>query len=140
MPYCLSQMTTRVATSRAKAQADAPYVGRYLDNTGRVDADGVAHGFDMTKPALAETLGLGRDALAREQRAMAPKSQQRLTEMLEIVGLVRDWAGNERAAMAWYRSEPIPAFGGRTAEALVKQGRATLVREYLDHLAMGGFA
>ena len=43
-------------------------------------------------------------------------------------------------AMAWYRAEPIPAFGGRTAEALVKSGSAAAVRDYLDHLATGGYA
>jgi hypothetical protein len=42
--------------------------------------------------------------------------------------------------MAWYRAEPIPAFGGRTAEALVKAGEAAAVRDYLDHIAAGGYA
>ena len=42
--------------------------------------------------------------------------------------------------MAWYRAQPISAFGDRTAEALVKSGQAAAVRDYLDHLAMGGFA
>ena len=62
------------------------------------------------------------------------------TEMLEIVGRIVDWAGGEKQAMAWYRAEPIPAFGGRTAEALVKSGNATAVRDYVDHLATGGYA
>ena len=60
--------------------------------------------------------------------------------MLEIVARVTDWAGGERQAMAWYRSEPIPAFGGRTAESLVKDGKAAPLRDYLDHLAVGGYA
>ena len=42
--------------------------------------------------------------------------------------------------MAWYRAEPIAEFGGRTAESLVKDGKATAVRDYLDHVALGGFA
>ena len=42
--------------------------------------------------------------------------------------------------MAWYRAEPIPAFGGRTAESLVKDGKAAAVRDYLDGVALGGFA
>ncbi len=42
--------------------------------------------------------------------------------------------------MAWYRAQPLPAFGDRTAEALVKEGKATAIREYLDHMAVGGFA
>ena len=42
-------------------------------------------------------------------------------------------------AVAWYRAEPIPAFGERTAEALVKDGKAAAVRDYLDRVALGGF-
>ncbi len=118
----------------------ANFVTRFLGDRGKVDVDAVSTGLGISKPALAETLGLGRDALARSTRADGPKSQQRMTEMLEILGLVSGWAGSDRAALAWYRSEPIPAFGSRTAEALVKQGRAGVVREYIDHLALGGYA
>ena len=60
--------------------------------------------------------------------------------MLEIVGRVETWAGGKDQAMAWYRAEPIAALGGRTAEALVKDGKATALRDYLDHVALGGFA
>ena len=62
------------------------------------------------------------------------------TAMLEIVARIVEWAGGEKQAMAWYCTEPIPAFGGRTAEALVKEGRAAAVRDYLDRVATGGFA
>ena len=60
--------------------------------------------------------------------------------MLEIVSRISTWAGGKDQAMAWYRAQPIAAFGGRTAEALVKSGQAAALRDYLDHLAMGGFA
>ena len=60
--------------------------------------------------------------------------------MLEILQRVQLWAGGPAQAMAWYRAEPIPAFGGRTAESLVKSGSASAVRDYLDHLATGGYA
>lgn len=73
-------------------------------------------------------------------RANAVKTQSRVREMLEIVSRVSAWAGGKDQAMAWYRAQPIAAFGDRTAEALVKSGQATAVRDYLDHLAMGGFA
>ncbi|NPU63962.1 DUF2384 domain-containing protein [Bradyrhizobium sp. 83012] len=61
-------------------------------------------------------------------------------ECLEIIHRISDWAGGEEAATFWFRSEPLPAFGGRTAEALVKEGRAETVRNFLDHVALGGFA
>ena len=64
----------------------------------------------------------------------------RMTEMLEIISRVRGWAGGEAQAMAWYRSQPIPALDGRTPEALVRDGQADSVRSYLDHIAVGSFA
>ena len=42
--------------------------------------------------------------------------------------------------MAWYRAQPIAAFGDRTAESLVKEGKAAAVRDYLDYMAQGNFA
>ncbi|HYZ61276.1 MAG TPA: XRE family transcriptional regulator, partial [Acetobacteraceae bacterium] len=82
--------------------------------------DRVAEHFGMSKVQLAETIGLARETLYRPERMQARKTQARATEMLEIVGRVTEWAGGEKQAMAWYRAEPIPAFGGRTAESLVK--------------------
>jgi uncharacterized protein (DUF2384 family) len=107
---------------------------------GMVEIDAVVERFGMSKGQFAETIGLAPETLRRTTRLSAPKTQARITEMLEIVARVTDWAGGEKQAMAWYRAEPIPAFGGRTAESLVKDGKAAALRDYLDHLAMGGFA
>ena len=60
--------------------------------------------------------------------------------MLEIVSRIASWAGGKHQAVAWYRAQPISAFGGRTAESLVKAGEARALRDYLDGLATGGFA
>jgi hypothetical protein len=112
----------------------------FLLSSDPINVDATADRFSITREALAQTLGLGRSALGRKDRATARKSQQRLRELLEIVSIVREWAGSDLAAMSWYRATPIPAFGGRTAEAVVKDGNGHLVREYLDHLAIGGYA
>ncbi|KKB84724.1 XRE family transcriptional regulator [Devosia limi DSM 17137] len=111
-----------------------------MDPAGRIAAERVANGFGMSKSQLAETTGLARETLYRSERIGAPKAQGRLREMLEIISRVSEWAGGKEQAMAWYRAQPLPAFGGRTAEALVKNGQAGAVRDYLDHLALGGFA
>ena len=115
-------------------------VAAFLNAKGNVSVPRVAEHFGMSMTQLGETIGLTRDTLYRTARLEAPKNQSRATEMLEIVARIVDWAGGEKQAMAWYRAEPIPAFGGRTAEALVKEGRAAAVRDYLDHVATGGFA
>lgn len=43
-------------------------------------------------------------------------------------------------AFAWYRAQPLPSFGDRTAEDLVKEGRAEAVRRHLARIAAGGYA
>jgi hypothetical protein len=111
-----------------------------MDARGAVNLDDVAETFSMSKAQLAETAGLAREVFQKTSRREGPKAQSRVREMLEIINLVQGWAGGPAQAMAWYRAEPIPAFGGRTAEALVKSGSAAAVRDYVDHLATGGYA
>jgi hypothetical protein len=55
-------------------------------------------------------------------------------EMLEIITRISKWAGSDAQALAWYRAEPIPAFGGRTAESLVKDGKTSAVRARCGHV------
>lgn len=121
------------------AFASAP-MADVMDGAGMVDVDRVADIFHMSKAQLAETAGLGTAAISKADRRLAPKTQSRITEIIEIINRVRDWTGGEAQAMAWYRSQPIPALDGRTPEALVKSGQAGAVRDYLDHLALGGYA
>jgi hypothetical protein len=111
-----------------------------MDERGAVKVDDVAEALGMSKLQLAETAGLAREVFQKASRRDGPKAQRRVREMLEIINLVQGWAGGAAQAMAWYRAEPIPAFGGRTAEALVKSGNAAAVRDYVDHLATGGYA
>jgi DNA-binding XRE family transcriptional regulator len=128
----------------AQSQKTQSYGGllilSYMDKGGKIAVQQVADGFGMSKTQLAETAGLARETLYRLERSRATKTQNRLREMLEIISRVTDWAGGKEQAMAWYRAQPLPAFGGRTAEALVKDGKAAAVRDYLDHMALGGFA
>ncbi len=112
----------------------------FLDRQGLVAVDLVAERFGMSKAQLAGTVGLNPVTLQRSARAGSPRAQARLSEMLEIISRIADWAGGEKQAMAWYRAEPLPEFGGRTAEYLVRDGKANAVRTYLDHVALGGFA
>ena len=141
-----SRRTTPPAAGEATAAAaetprpGARFVTSFFDDKGLIQVDRVIDRFGMSRSQLAETIGLRPETLQRVSRAVAARTQSRVTEMLEIVARVTSWAGSERQAMAWYRAEPLPAFGGRTAESLVKDGKAVAVRDYLDHIALGGFA
>lgn len=111
-----------------------------LAGNGRIDPLQVARDLGVTKSDLAATLGLPADALMREERIRADKTQSRLAEFTEILHRIEPWAGGLRPAFAWYRSQGIAALGGETAEALVKTDRAGHVRTYLNAIAAGAFA
>jgi hypothetical protein len=111
-----------------------------MDKTGNVAVGTVARTFGMSAVQIATSVGLPAEAVHKRSRMLAPKTQRRIKEMLEIINRISVWAGGKDQAMAWYRSQPISAFGDQTAEALVKAGKADLVRDYLDGLALGGFA
>lgn len=125
---------------QAVRMREEPLIVSYMDRSGKIAIGQVADGFGMSKGQLAETAGLARETLYRTARSQTARTQARLREMLEIISRVSDWAGGKEQAMAWYRAQPLPAFGGRTAESLVKDGKAGAVRDYLDHMALGGFA
>lgn len=89
---------------------------------------------------VAMTVGLSKDALQRRTRINSDKTQRRLRELVEILNKVEPRFGSELMAYAWYRSEPLPGFDGRTAMQLVQEGKAQQVLEYIDAVDAGVFA
>ena len=96
-----------------KPAATAGLVATFFDAAGHISAERIAARFGMSKLQLAETIGLTRETVYGPARQGSPRAQARATEMLEIVSRIADWAGGEKQAMA--------------------------VRDYLDHVAVGGF-
>ena len=121
-------------------QAEGPLVHTLMEENGMVIVGNVAQAFGLSSAQIASSLGLPAESVHKRARMLAPKTQRRIREMLEILGRIAGWAGGPDQAMAWYRSQPIAAFGDQTAEALVRAGKADAVREYLDGIALGGFA
>lgn len=93
-----------------------------------------------TRGDLAQTLGLAKTALSQGPAGLSSKARSRLGEFQKILRRLEPLTGSAVIAFAYYRGQPIPEFGGRTAEALVKEGRASRVQDFLDHAASGGFA
>ncbi len=100
----------------------------------------VARALRTTQAEIAETLGLPRDALSRQTRVGAPRTQNRLRQMLEILHRVSEQSGSTLYAYAWYRSEPIMGFGGMTPVQLVREGHADWVHAHLDRVMAGGYS
>ncbi len=94
----------------------------------------------ITKQELASATGLSRDAVTKTSRSSAVSTQKRLREVVDIVNRIIPWAGSLPSAFAWYRSQPIPSFGDKTAEDLLKEGKGQAVRDYLSRIAEGGYA
>ena len=90
-----------------------------------------------TKAEIVGTLGPGRDALSRASRIRARKTQVRLRQMLDRVEAE---TGSPSAVYAWFRAEPLPAFGGATAGLMLREGRVDHVHAHLDRVAAGGYA
>ena len=88
---------------------------------------------------VALTVGLGKDALQRRIRISSVKTQRRLRELIEVLNKVEPRFGSELMAYAWYRSEPLPGFDGRTAMQLVQEGKAQQVLAYIDAVDAGVF-
>ena len=71
---------------------------------------------------------------------LSDPKQRRLRELVEVLNKVEPRFGSELMAYAWYRSEPLPGFDGRTAMQLVQDGKAQQVLEYIDAVDAGVFA
>ena len=100
----------------------------------------IAQAFRTTSEEVARTAGLGKDAVQRRDRVRSDKTQRRLREMVEIVNKVEPRFGSALMGYAWYRSEPLPGFSGRTAMQLVREGRADEVLDFIDAVDAGVYA
>jgi hypothetical protein len=111
-----------------------------ISSNGSVQADRLSTVLRVTKTELAAASGLSRDAVSKTRRLQAPATQTRLREVAETINRILPWCGSVPQAFAWYRSQPIPAFGDQTAEDLVRAGRSEHLKSYLAGIAVGGYA
>ncbi|MGB7404364.1 MAG: XRE family transcriptional regulator [Pacificimonas sp.] len=93
-----------------------------------------------TKRELGETIGVAPEALSRRSRRLSPSIQMQLRHLVEILNMVSGQFGNLMMAYAWYRSEPLIGFGGRTPEEIAKDGNFDGLRAHILRRLNGGFA
>jgi hypothetical protein len=120
--------------------AQSALLSEALTDEGTIATDRLAALLRVTKTELAAATGLSRDAVSKRHRLAARATQTRLRDTVEIINRVTPWAGSVVAAFAWFRSQSLPSFGDKTAEDLVKEGRAQAVKDYLSRIAEGGYA
>jgi uncharacterized protein (DUF2384 family) len=107
---------------------------------GQFEPQKIAAALRTSAEEIALTVGLGKDAMQRRTRISSDKTQRRLRELVEVLNKVEPRFGSELMAYAWYRSEPLPGFDGRSAMQLVQDGKAQQVLEYIDAVDAGIFA
>jgi transcriptional regulator with XRE-family HTH domain len=111
-----------------------------ITQDGYIAANSLAKVLHITQHDLAEVTGLSRDSISKSVRVKSKATQTRLRDTVEIINRVSEWSGSPGRAFAWFRSQPLPSFGDKTAEDLVKEGRADAVKAYLSRIADGGYA
>ncbi|GAA5265670.1 hypothetical protein ACOSOMT5_P2097 [Acidiphilium sp. MT5] len=121
-------------------QGDDGFLAEVFAPSGVIQLDRLTQLLRVTKADLAFSIGLSREAISKTSRFNAPATQARLRETAEIINRILPWCGSVPQAFSWFRSQPIPAFGGQTSEDLVRGGRIADIKEYLAGLAVGGFA
>ena len=93
-----------------------------------------------TKRELGETIGIPQESLSRKARVESVSTQTSLRHLVEILHAITPVVGNLIMAFAWFRSEPIIGFGGRTPEQIVKDGEFEALRAHIKRRLAGGYA
>lgn len=107
---------------------------------GQFEPRKIAATLRTSSEEIALSLGLAKDAVQRRRRIQSDKTQRRLRELVEVINKVEPRFGSDLIAYAWFRSEPLAGFDGRTAMQLVKEGKAQQVLDYIDAVDAGVFA
>lgn len=84
---------------------------------------------------LAEQARVHRNTVSRAPNSKA--IQDFLRQAVRVIKAATDLTGDLRRALFWYRAEPLAAFGYRTAERLVAEGRADDLLSYVASLEAG---
>ncbi len=131
---------TKSSAQKAAKPAPESFLAEIFSPAGDIQLDRLTQLLRVTKAELAFSIGLSREAISKTARFNAPATQARLRETAEILNRILPWCGSVPQAFSWFRSQPIPAFGGQTPEDLVRAGRITDLKDYLSGLAAGGYA
>jgi len=94
---------------------------------------GVLFGFQIQE--LAERAHVHRNTPTA--RPQASQLQKYLQDMVCVLAAATEMAGSEKRAAFLLRNEPLRAFGYKTADVLIQEGRANDVIAYLESLAGG---
>ncbi len=98
---------------------------------------------------VSEKLGLPLTELAAmigvARTTLTAKSGQRkvdaaLSPLVRIIAMAAEMAGDEDRAAIWFKHQPLPGWGGKTAHDLVREGKSDRVLDYLESVRAGVYS
>jgi hypothetical protein len=130
----MSANTEVIAMSAAVL--DQPFVERFREpDTPYLSPTRVGDFFGFRVQELAERAHVHRNTPTA--RPQAPQLQKYLQDMVRALAAATEMTGDAGRAAFLLRNEPLRAFGYKTADALVQEGRVEDVIAYLESLAGG---
>lgn len=98
----------------------------------------VAELLGVTMTELAGLIGVARNTLAAKSGAR--KVDAALSPVVRVLAMAGEMAGSEERAAIWFKHQPIPGWGGKTAYDLMREGKADKVLAYLEAVRSGVYA
>jgi len=119
-----------------QALLEQPFSERFRElNTPYLSPTRVGDFFGFQVQELAERAHVHRNTPTA--RPQAPQLQKYLQDMVRVLTVATEMTGDEKRAAFLLRNEPLRAFGYKTADTLIHEGRADDVVAYLASLAGG---
>ncbi|WP_069865653.1 MbcA/ParS/Xre antitoxin family protein [Pseudomonas citronellolis] len=113
-----------------------PFVERFREpNTPYLSPSKVGDFFGFQVQELAERAHVHRNTPTA--RPQAPQLQKYLQDMVRVLAVATEMTGDVQRAAFLLRNEPLRAFGYKTADTLIQEGRADAVIAYLESFAGG---
>ena len=98
----------------------------------------VADQLGVTLAELAKLIGVARNTLTA--KSSARKVDGALSNVVRILSMASEMAGDDNRAVIWFKHQPIPGWGGKTAFDLVGEGKSGEVLTYLEAVRSGVYA
>ena len=113
-----------------------PFVERFREpNTPYLSPSKVGDFFGFRVQELAERAHVHRNTPTA--RPQAPQLQKYLQDMVRVLAVAAEMTGDVHRAVFLLRNEPLRAFGYKTADTPIQEGRADAVIAYLESFAGG---
>jgi uncharacterized protein (DUF2384 family) len=98
----------------------------------------VSEQLGVTLAELARLIGVARNTLTA--KSSARKVDSALSQVVRILAMASEMAGDENRATIWFKHQPIPGWAGKTAYDLVSEGKSDKVLAYLEAVRSGVYA